>query len=54
MRRLILLCVLAAMAAGTWAARQQYVRLTSPYKGFSGEEQFVEVPSGLGTRPIGR
>jgi UPF0755 protein len=53
MRRLILLCVLAAMAAGTWAARQQYVRLTSPYKGYAGAEQFVEVTSGLGPKAIG-
>jgi UPF0755 protein len=53
MRRAILVIVLAAMAAGTWAAWRQYVRLGAPYKAFAGEEQFVDVPAGLGTRAIG-
>jgi len=54
MRRLAVLVVLAAMAAGAWAARQQFVRLQTPYKGYPGAEQFVEVPSGLGPQAIGR
>ena len=54
MRRAIVLIVFAAMAAGAWVAWQQWVRLESPYKGFAGEEQFVEVPSGTGTNAIGR
>jgi UPF0755 protein len=54
MRRLIVLVAFVAIAAGAWVARQQWVRLESPYKGFSGAEQFVEVPSGLGTKAIGK
>jgi UPF0755 protein len=54
MRRVIVLCVLAAIAAGAWTGWRQYVRLGSPYKGFDGEERFVEVPSGLGTKAIGK
>jgi len=54
MRRAIVLIVFAAVAAGLWAGWRQYVRLESSYKGFAGDEQFVEVPSGLGTKAIGK
>ena len=53
-RRVVFLLLLAAVAAGAWAGWRQYVRLESPYKGFAGEEQFVDVPSGTGTKTIGR
>jgi len=53
-RRVILLVVLAAIAGGAWVAWQQWVRLESPHRGFAGEEQFVEVPSGIGTMAIGQ
>ena len=53
MRRVVLLIVLVTATAGAWAGWRQYVRLDAPYRGFSGAEQFVEVPSGLGTRAIG-
>jgi len=53
MRRAVLLVVLATATAGAWAGWRQYVRLDAPYRGYSGAEQFVEVPSGIGTRAIG-
>ena len=52
MKRLLLLLfllVLAVAAAGAWWLRQQ---VHTPFKGFSSDEQFVEIPSGAGTRAI--
>jgi UPF0755 protein len=46
---LLILVLIAAGAAGAWL----YVRARSPYRGFSGPEQFVEIPPGAGTRAIG-
>ena len=54
MRRLIILILLAAIGAGAWAAQRQFARIGSPYKGFTGDERFVEVPSGIGTMAIGK
>ena len=54
MRRVIILVVLAATAAGAWAGWREFVKLGAPYKGFAAPEQFVEVPSGLGTKAIGK
>jgi UPF0755 protein len=54
MRRAIVLIVFAAIAAGAWAGWRQYVRLGAPYRAFAGEEQFVDVPAGLGTKAIGK
>lgn len=54
MRRVIVLVVFAAIAAGAWAAERQFAKLGAPYKGFAGAEQFVEVPGGLGTKAIGK
>jgi UPF0755 protein len=54
MRRLILLLVLVAIAAAGWVVRRQLAQLDAPYRGFAGEEQFVEVPSGTGPQAIGR
>ncbi|HZP49142.1 MAG TPA: endolytic transglycosylase MltG [Vicinamibacterales bacterium] len=46
---LIVLLVAAAAGAGAWL----YVRARQPYKGFAGDEQFVEIPQGAGSRTIG-
>jgi UPF0755 protein len=55
MRRLVaVLLALAVAVAGVWLAREQYLRIERPYKGYAGPEQFVEVPSGLGTPAIGK
>jgi UPF0755 protein len=54
MKRIVGLVVLVAIAASVWAARRQYVRLEEPYRGFTAEEQFVDVPAGMRTQAIGR
>lgn len=46
---LLLLIVIAAGAAGVWI----YLRMGDPYRGYQGEEQFVEIPAGAGSRTIG-
>ena len=46
---LLLLCVVAAGGAGAWI----YLRISRPYRGFEGAEQFVELPAGAGSRAIG-
>jgi UPF0755 protein len=38
----------AAAAAAVWSLRAR-----EPYRGYSGSEQFVEIPQGVGTRAIG-
>ena len=48
---LFILIVLAAVSAGT-AAIWGMARLREPYKGFAGDEAFVEVPSGAGRTTI--
>ena len=42
--------ILAALAAGGWI----YLTLEKPYKGYEGAEQFVEIPSGIGTSSMGK
>ena len=46
---LVALLIVAAAAAAAWV----YVRAQQPYKGFAGDEQFVELPQGAGSRTIG-
>jgi UPF0755 protein len=46
---IVLLIVLAAGAGAAWA----YFGLEQPYRGYTGEEQFVDIPTGIGTRAIG-
>ena len=46
---LFLLLFLAAGAAAAWI----YLGVRAPFRGYSSEEQFVDVPQGLGTRAIG-
>src|SRR5436190_342334 len=46
---LFLFLLIAAGAAGVWI----YLRMGEPYRGYQGPEQFVEIPSGAGSRTIG-
>jgi UPF0755 protein len=45
----LLLVLLGACAA----AALQYARVKQPYRGYEGAEQFVEIPPGTGSTPIG-
>ena len=45
---LVLLLVIAAAAGAGWI----YARARAPYQGFTGSEQFVEIPPGAGSRTI--
>ena len=45
----VLLLLLAVGAMAVWL----YSRVREPYRGYTGAEQFVEIPSGSGTRTIG-
>jgi len=46
---LLLLIVLVAGAGAAWV----YWGLEGPYRGYASNEQFVDIPTGLGTRAIG-
>jgi UPF0755 protein len=46
---LVLVIVVAAAAAATWV----YLEVEWPYRGYALNEQFVDIPAGLGTRAIG-
>ncbi|MEO8256823.1 MAG: endolytic transglycosylase MltG [Acidobacteriota bacterium] len=52
MKRLAIVLLILVIAAGA-AAGAVYLRLQQPYRGYSGAEQLVEIPSGSGTRTIG-
>ncbi len=55
MRRFIIILLLLAVAAALGAfAMTRYARLSEPFKGYAGAEQFVDVPTGTGTQAIGR
>ena len=45
---LVLLLLLLGAVAAVW-----YVRVRTPYRGYGASEQFVEIPSGAGTKAIG-
>jgi len=51
-KRLFALLVLLIVTAGV-AAAWLYARARAPYQGFTGTEQFVEIPAGAGSRTIG-
>jgi UPF0755 protein len=51
MKRLLLLFGLAVIAAGALAA-WTYHRVTTPYRGFTGTERFVQIPPGAGVAGI--
>src|SRR5262245_37357246 len=46
---LVLLVAVAAGAAATWL----YLGIERPYRGYTADEQFVDIPNGLSTRAIG-
>ena len=46
----VLFVVVAAIVAGGWV----YLNVARPYKGYSGAEQFVEIPSGSGSASMGK
>jgi UPF0755 protein len=46
---LLLLVALVAAAGAAWV----YVGVERPYRGYTSDEQFVDIPAGLGTRAIG-
>ena len=52
MRKLAIFLLLLILAAGA-AAVGIYLRIQQPYRGYSGAEQFVEIPAGSGSRVIG-
>jgi UPF0755 protein len=51
-KRIALLLLVSAIAAGAGAA-VLYERTHALYRGYSGDEQFVEIPGGAGSRAIG-
>lgn len=53
MRTLLRLAVLTALASGAWTAWDIWTRLHEPYKGYGGEERFVDIAPGTGPRRIG-
>lgn len=52
MKKLALLVLLLLVAIGA-AGAALYARVRQPYRGYTASEQFVEIPSGVGTRVIG-
>ena len=52
MRKFLLLLFMTVVAAAT-AVSFIYMRTQQPYRGYSGSEQFVDIPSGSSTRAIG-
>jgi UPF0755 protein len=51
-KRIVLLFVLVLVAGGL-ATAVFYLRAQQPYRGYTGTEQFVEIPSGASSRTIG-
>ena len=52
MKKLLWFLLLVLITAGA-AAAVLYMRVHRPYRGFEGSEQFVEIPQGTGSTPIG-
>jgi UPF0755 protein len=52
MKKLLGFLVLVLVGAGA-AAALMYLRVNQPYRGYQGAEQFVELPQGIGSLPIG-
>jgi UPF0755 protein len=50
----ILALLLLAALGGAWFVWQQITWAGEPFRGFSGGDQFVEIPSGTGPQAIGR
>jgi len=53
MKKLIGLVLLLLIAAGA-AAAAMYVRVHQPFRGYDAAEQFVDIPQGTGSVPIGQ
>ncbi len=52
MRKLVLFVIVLALAAAG-AAALAYTRAQQPFRGYTGAEQFIDIPSGASTRAIG-
>jgi UPF0755 protein len=52
--KLVLLVIVVLAVGAVLAGSVVWGRLHEPFKGYTGEEQFVEIPSGAGTTDIGR
>jgi UPF0755 protein len=52
--RILLVVMLCAALGGAWFAWQAFTWSAEPFRGFSGSEQFVEIPAGTGPQAIGR
>jgi UPF0755 protein len=50
----LLWCVLLVIVAAGAATLVLYLRVNRPYRGFESSEQFVEIPQGTGSAPIGQ
>ena len=53
MKRFVTLLVVLMCAAGAAAAAWVFVGTRQPYRGYTGDEQFVDIRPGTGTRAIG-
>ena len=53
MKRAFVLLLLVALAAAGLAGWRQFIRLSVPYRGYAGSEQFVDIAPGLGPTAIG-
>ena len=52
MKRFLILLLFLVIIGGA-ATYSMYARIQEPYRGFEGSEQFVDIPSGAGSRAIG-
>src|SRR5438128_389706 len=53
MRRTLVSLIVLTLLGGAAAAYIFYTRVHEPFRGYAGAEQFVEIPTGTGTRGIG-
>ena len=53
MKRFVTLLALLVLLVGAAAAVWVYTGVRSPYRGYSADEQFVDIRPGTGTRAIG-
>ena len=53
MRKAILVVLALTVVAAAAAATPRYKQTQQPYRGYTGVEQFVEIPAGASTRSIG-
>jgi UPF0755 protein len=53
-KKLLLAMVALVVLAGAGAAAWFFVSVERPYRGYAGEEQFVEIPPGSGSAAMGR